>query len=92
MIPYSIIKEANPDRVKGSATGAMNFLTFGVTALLGPLFSRLFGQSLASSADPVGHFRSAGLFWLGGIALALIGSLFLHETGLGRAAKGLARG
>ena len=26
MIPYSIIKEVNPDRVKGSATGAMNFL------------------------------------------------------------------
>jgi len=26
MIPYSIIKEVNPDHAKGSATGAMNFL------------------------------------------------------------------
>jgi hypothetical protein len=25
MIPYSIIKEVNPDHAKGSATGAMNF-------------------------------------------------------------------
>jgi MFS family permease len=28
MIPYTMIKEANPDNVKGSATGAMNFLAF----------------------------------------------------------------
>ena len=27
----SVIKEANPDYVKGSATGAINFITFGVT-------------------------------------------------------------
>ena len=26
MIPYSIIKEVNPDNVKGSATGGINFL------------------------------------------------------------------
>jgi MFS family permease len=81
MIPYSIIKEVNPDHVKGSATGAMNFLTFGVTALVGPLFGRWFGQSLATAPDPVAHFRAAGLFWLVGIGLAIIGSLFLRETG-----------
>ena len=28
MIPYAIIKEVNPDNVKGSATGAINFLVF----------------------------------------------------------------
>jgi predicted MFS family arabinose efflux permease len=31
MIPYSVIKEVNPDNVKGSATGALNFLVFGIT-------------------------------------------------------------
>ena len=36
MIPYTIIKEVNPDEVKGSATGAINFLTFAVTAAIGP--------------------------------------------------------
>jgi hypothetical protein len=35
MIPYSIIKEVNPDDAKGSATGAMNFLVFVMTALAG---------------------------------------------------------
>jgi MFS family permease len=81
MIPYSIIKEVNPDHVKGSATGAMNFLTFGVTALVGPLFGRLFGQGLATVADPLAHFRAAGLFWLAGMGVAILASLFLRETG-----------
>ncbi|PZU06289.1 MAG: MFS transporter, partial [Chryseobacterium sp.] len=49
MIPYSIIKETNPDFVKGSATGAINFITFGVTTLLSPVFSRWFGKSLELS-------------------------------------------
>jgi MFS family permease len=81
MIPYSIIKEVNPDHVKGSATGAMNFLTFGVTAFVGPLFGRWFEQGLATAPDPLTHFRAAGLFWLVGIGLAIISTLFLRETG-----------
>ena len=36
MIPYSSIKEANPDEVKGSATGAINFLVFMISALVAP--------------------------------------------------------
>ncbi|HCC93695.1 MAG TPA: MFS transporter, partial [Flavobacteriaceae bacterium] len=42
MIPYSVIKEANPDYVKGSATGVQNFLTFGVTSLVNPVFAKLY--------------------------------------------------
>ncbi|MBS7565872.1 MFS transporter [Mucilaginibacter sp. Bleaf8] len=81
MIPYSIIKEVNPDKVKGSATGAINFITFGVTALLGPLFSRLYGKTLTTTTDHARHFESAGLFLIAGIALAIIISMFLKETG-----------
>jgi MFS family permease len=84
MIPYSIIKESNPDEVKGSATGAINFLTFGVTALLGPLFSVLYGKTLATNTNLEGHFQSAGTFWIIGIGLAIVLSLLLHETGQGR--------
>jgi MFS family permease len=51
MIPYSVIKESNPDHVKGSATGAINFITFGVTTLLSPLFSRFFGKTLEATTD-----------------------------------------
>ena len=81
MIPYSIIKEANPDMVKGSATGTINFLTFGVTSLLGPLFNYMYGKDLSTTTDNEAHFRSAGMFWVIGIALAIIICLFLKETG-----------
>ena len=81
MIPYSIIKEVNPDQVKGSATGAINFITFGVTSLLGPIFAKLYGKTLNSTTNHSAHFNSAGLFLIAGIALAVIISLFLKETG-----------
>lgn len=85
MIPYSIIKEVNPDRVKGSATGAINFLTFSVTALIGPIFASHFGKTLgAVNADPAEHFRHAGVFWIAVIVLALLASLALKETGQAR--------
>ncbi|QGK74976.1 MFS transporter [Flavobacterium sp. SLB02] len=84
MIPYSIIKEANPDNVKGSATGAINFITFGVTTLLSPLFSRLFGQTLNDANDKMIHFQQAGLFWIVGISIAILVSFLLKETGEGK--------
>lgn len=84
MIPYSVIKETNPDYVKGSATGAINFITFGVTTLLSPIFSRWFGQSLDFSAGKV-HFEHSILFWISGIILAILISFLLKETG--RSAK-----
>jgi len=87
MIPYSIIKEANPDHVKGSATGAINFITFGVTTLLSPLFSRLFGRTLHDTLDKTAHFQQAGLFWVVGIAIAILVSFMLKETGEGKAAN-----
>jgi len=87
MIPYSIIKEANPDNVKGSATGAINFITFGVTTLLSPLFSHLFGQTLNDTSDKALHFQQAGLFWIIGISIAILISFMLKETGGGKAAN-----
>ncbi|MDV7696510.1 MFS transporter [Chryseobacterium soli] len=80
MIPYSVIKEANPDYVKGSATGAINFITFGVTILLSPVFSRWFGKSLGTAAGEI-HFQHSVLFWVAGIILAILISLMLKETG-----------
>jgi len=84
MIPYSVIKESNPDEVKGSATGAINFITFGVTTLLSPIFSRLFGKEAAHDMDKNAHFSSTEFFWIAGIFLAIILSLLLKETGQGK--------
>ena len=84
MIPYTIVKEVNPDEVKGSATGAINFLTFGVTALVGPVFADLVGRGIANTPDHVAHFRESGLFWIASIILAILLSVFLRETGHAR--------
>lgn len=81
MIPYTIIKEANPDSVKGSATGGINFLTFSVTALLGPVFSSNFGKTLPQTLDHSSHFMGAGIFFLIILAVALLLSLIINETG-----------
>ena len=84
MIPYTIIKEANPDNVKGSATGTINFIVFGVTALVGPVFASLFAKTL-TSGNPVTHFQHASSFWLASVILAGLISILLRETGSGRA-------
>ncbi|SDH50761.1 MFS transporter [Mucilaginibacter gossypii] len=81
MIPYSIIKEANPDSVKGSATGGINFLTFGVTAILGPVFAHFFGKTLTTAADPAVHFNGAVTFLLATTGMAFLISLIIKETG-----------
>jgi MFS family permease len=81
MIPYTIIKEANPEQVKGSATGGINFVTFSVTALLGPWFAAWYGKTLTTAPDPESHFRSAGIFFLIAMAIALVVSLVIRETG-----------
>jgi len=81
MIPYTIVKEVNPDEVKGCATGAINFLTFGVTAVVGPIFAGYLGKGIASTPNHVAHFRENGLFWMASIVLAILLSAFLRETG-----------
>jgi len=84
MIPYTIVKEVNPDEVKGSATGGINFLTFGVTALIGPIFADLLGKGFATTQNHVAHFRASGIFWMTGIAFASCSVCFLRETGHAR--------
>ena len=81
MIPYSIIKEVNPDFVKGSATGVQNFITFGVTTAIGPLFASFYGNKLESVNEHILHFQESIWFWIIGIILATILTLFITETG-----------
>jgi len=41
MLPYTVIKEANPAHLGGTATGVINFINFTFSALLGPVFAGL---------------------------------------------------
>jgi MFS family permease len=86
MIPYSTIKEVNPDHAKGSATGAMNFMVFVLSALLGPVYGWWL-QKLANGG-PLGQevFSKAGSVYVIAIVLAVIATVFLRETGSARPA------
>jgi hypothetical protein len=81
MIPYAIIKEVNRDKAKGSPVGVINFITFGVTAAVAPIFSHSNGRSLASNGDHLAHFKEAAGFWIVAIIVAIGLALFLRETG-----------
>jgi len=81
MIPYSIIKEVNPDEVKGSATGAINFLVFTLSALLAPAYGWLLTRLSGGGKLTLGVFQDASSIGIAGIVLAIILSFFLRETG-----------
>src|SRR5258707_4731114 len=81
MIPYSIIKEVNPDYAKGSATGAMNFLVFVMTALAAPAIGWWMQKLAGGAALTLDVFVAAGSVYVAAIIVAAILTLFLKETG-----------
>ena len=82
MLPYTIIKEANPPEMSGTATGVVNFLNFTFSALLGPVFgSRLLRAPGDDDTTALTHYQVGFQPLLYGIALALLLTCFLKETG-----------
>jgi MFS family permease len=91
MLPYTVIKEANPPEVSGTATGVVNFLNFTFSALLGPVFGWILGTvSGGAGAMTLEHYQTAFEPLLWGVGLAILLTLALRETGSGarRAAAG----
>jgi MFS family permease len=84
MIPYTIIKEVNPDEVKGSATGAINFLVFTLSALLAPAYGWLLNRLADGGKLTIGVFQNASAVGIAGIVLAIVLACFLRETGRAR--------
>jgi MFS family permease len=82
MLPYIVIKEANPPEFGGTATGVVNFLNFTFSALLGPVFGWMLAR-LSSGASPMqlSHYQQAFVPLLFGVAIAIILALILKETG-----------
>jgi MFS family permease len=81
MIPYTIIKEVNADEVKGSATGAINFLVFTLSALMAPVYGWILVRVSNGGPLDLPVFQKAGLIGVGGILLAMVLSCFIRETG-----------
>jgi MFS family permease len=82
MLPYTVIKEANPPELGGTATGVVNFLNFTFSALLGPVFgARLMEMPEGDTSLALAHYQAGFQPLLYGIVLALILTIFLRETG-----------
>ncbi len=82
MLPYTVIKEANPPEFSGTATGVVNFLNFTFSALLGPVFGFIL-RSVSGGAGTMslGHYQAAFEPLLYGVGLAVLLTLVLRETG-----------
>jgi MFS family permease len=82
MLPYTVIKEANPPEVSGTATGVVNFLNFTFSALLGPVFGGIL-RAVSGGSGPMSldHYQTAFEPLLYGVGLAVVLVLFLRETG-----------
>jgi MFS family permease len=82
MLPYTVIKEANPPQYAGMATGVVNFLNFTFSALLAPIFGKLL-QRISGGAEPMehGHYQTAFAPLLFGVGIAIVLTLLLKETG-----------
>jgi MFS family permease len=82
MLPYTVIKEANPPEASGTATGVVNFLNFTFSALLGPVFASILllvsGGAARMSEE---HYQTTFQPMLFGVVLAMVLVLFLKETG-----------
>ena len=81
MIPYAIIKEVNPDRIKGSATGAMNFLVFTLSAVAAPIAGFVLQRISGSTPLNLHDFHQWSLFGITAIAVAIVLAFFIKETG-----------
>jgi MFS family permease len=81
MLTYTVIKEANPPKLSGTATGVVNFLNFTFSALLGPLFARVMQTVSGGGGTPLEHYQETFGSLLYGVALAVILGFLLKETG-----------
>ena len=82
MLPYTVIKEANPPQYGGTATGAVHLINFSLTALLGPVFGRrLVDAAAGAEAANLADYQLAFGPMLIGVSLAVVLTFLLKETG-----------
>ncbi|MCO6515174.1 MAG: MFS transporter [Snodgrassella sp.] len=83
MIPYTMNKEVNPDEVKGTATGVINFFVFVISAIMTNLFSLLIAHLASAEGGQLSLkiFQTADFVFVGGLILAFIMTMFVRETG-----------
>jgi sugar phosphate permease len=82
MLPYTVIKEANPPELGGTATGVINFINFTFSALLGPVFARVL-RTVSGGVETMKleHYQETFQALLYGVGVAIVLALLLKETG-----------
>lgn len=82
MLPTTVIKEANPPHLGGTATGVVTFINFTFSALLGPVFGRLMiGATPIDGKMTLEHYQATFAPMLAGLLVAMVLAVFLRETG-----------
>ena len=81
MLPYTVIKEANRPEHSGTATGAINFINFSLTALAGPIFGSLLMRASGEGPRALEHYQAAFTPLAYGLAAAILLAILLRETG-----------
>jgi MFS family permease len=82
MLPYTVIKEANPPELSGTSTGVVNFLNFTFSALLGPVFANiLLRVGGGAAAMSLSDYQTAFAPLMYGVGIAIVLTFLLKETG-----------
>jgi MFS family permease len=81
MIPYTVIKEANRPEHSGTATGVISFVNFMLSALLGPILGGTLMRASAGGERELPHYQIAFQPLAYGVALAIVLTFFIRETG-----------
>ena len=81
MLPYTVIKEANPPQWSGMATGVLTFLNFTTSALMAPIFSWILQHVSGGKRIGLGHYQQAFALLLVGVAISIVLTFYLEETG-----------
>ena len=90
MLPYTVIKEANPPELGGTATGVVSLLIFTFSAFLGPLFGWMLETASGGAQRGLEHYQSTFQAMLYGVGIAIALTFLLKETG-SAAAKAASR-
>jgi archaellum biogenesis protein FlaJ (TadC family) len=83
MIPCTMIKEADPDKVKGIAPGAINFLVFSFIILLASVSGVDLMLVFGGKTPNLVIFHEPELIWLCAIVTSLILTMFLRDAAAG---------
>jgi MFS family permease len=82
MLPYTVIKEANPPELSGTSTGVINFINFTFSALLGPVFAALLTRAAGGAeTKTLEQYQITFEPLMYGVGLAIVLTLILKETG-----------